>query len=383
LSRNLIIASAGAGKTHRIISEAVVHVEKGNKVLVVTYTENNQKELISRFPSSHIEGNKFVVKGLFSFLLEDIVRPYQRCVFKDRIETINFNNNGDPHKINGRTIPGRKELLDSGSLNSDYFLTKCRKKVHTTYLSKLASKIMKERCGDVLERLERIYKHIYFDEVQDLVGWDYEVLKLLSKSKYIAITCVGDFRQTIYDTSVATKGPKSSEQKLNKFRAIKFEEEHLAISRRSVQDICDYADLVHKDEGYQRTVSTEVNLPEYIKHHVGVFCVRESNVREYIQEFKPVLLRHSISSGKQYNDINIKKVNFGKAKGLGFDRTLIIPTKPYVRFILGDNCVFDSDKTEGPKNKLYVAITRARYSATFVLPDNQVEECTLPEWKKD
>ena len=156
MSRKLIIASAGAGKTHRIISEAKNHVAHGNKVLVVTYTENNQKELLSRFTSTSSEGQLFIVKGLFRFLLEDIVRPYQSCFFSDRIETINFNSNGDPHKRNGRTILGRKELLDCGNLNPDYYLTKCKKKAHTTYLAKLAFKIMKERENEVLDRIESI-----------------------------------------------------------------------------------------------------------------------------------------------------------------------------------------------------------------------------------
>jgi len=161
LSRKVVIASDGAGKTHRIISEAGDYANQGNTVLVVTYTENNQKELISRFSSLNLDNDKFVVKGLFSFLLEDVVRPYQRCAFGERIETINFNSNGDPHKRNGRTIPGRKDLLVCGSLNPDYYLTQCRKKAHTTYLSKLASKIMKLKEKEILDRLGGIYKHIY------------------------------------------------------------------------------------------------------------------------------------------------------------------------------------------------------------------------------
>ena len=382
MSRKVVIASAGAGKTHRIVSEAEDYASQGSKVLVVTYTENNQKELVSRFSSVTIDNDKFVVKGLFSFLLEDIIRPYQRCVFSERIETINFNSNGDPHKRNGRTIPGRKELLSCGSLNPDYYLTQCRKKAHTTYLSKLATKIMKLKEKEILDRLERLYKHIYFDEVQDLVGWDYEILKALGKSKSLRITCVGDFRQTIYDTSVASKGPKTSEQKLEKFNAMKFDEEHLAVSRRSVQSICDYADKIHSDEGYQKTISTVGQIPESFGDHIGIFCVSESNAIAYIDEYQPVLLRHGISSGKDFNEVNVRKINFGKSKGLGFDRALIVPTKNYIKYILGDCTVFNDDKSEESKNKLYVAITRARYSVAFILPDKDVSKCSLPEWKK-
>lgn len=382
MSRKIVIASAGAGKTHRIISEARDYANQGNKVLVITYTENNQKELISRFSSLNQNNDKFVVKGLFSFLLEDIVRPYQRCTFSERIETINFNSNGDPHKRNGRTIPGRKELLSNSSLNPDYYLTQCRRKVHTTYLSKLASKIMKLKEKEILDRLGRIYKHIYFDEVQDLVGWDYEILKSLSKSEIFSITCVGDFRQTIYDTSVASKGPKTSAQKLEKFRSMKFEEELLAVSRRSVQSICDYADKIHSDKGYKKTISTVTEIPENFSNHIGVFCVSESNAKAYIDEYKPVLLRHGISSGQAFNEVKIKKINFGKSKGLGFNRALIVPTQPYIKYILGDCTAFDDDKSEESKNKLYVAITRARYSVAFILPDNQIAKCHLDEWIK-
>jgi len=379
LTRTLIVASAGAGKTQRIISEAKFQAASGKNILVVTYTENNQKELLHRYSG---DAKFFTVKGLFSFLLEDIVRPYQRCFFSTRISTINFNSGGDPHKVNGRTIPGRKEALPDGMLNPVYYLTKCEKKAHTTYLAKLATKIMKKREKEVLARLEDIYSHIYIDEVQDLVGWDYEVLKILSKSKLMKITCVGDFRQTIYDTSSASKGPKSTKQKLEKFVSMNFDVKNLAVSRRSVKGICDFSDTIHSNEGYKKTLSLTVNLP-YHNYHTGVFCVRESYVNEYIREFSPVILRHGVNSGKRYNEMDVKKINFGKSKGLSFDRTLIIPTQAYLRFISGEKNIFSADKTEASKNKLYVASTRAKYSTAFVVPDSQVDKCLLSEWKKD
>lgn len=218
MTRELIIASAGAGKTYRIVEDAILKINSGSKVLVVTYTENNQAEIVKKFKQLGGEDrDKFHVKGLFTFLLEDIIRPYQGCIFQDRIETINFNKS-DPHKANGRTIPGRKEIQEDGSFNPIYYLTICGKKAHTTYLAKLAARVIKESNGKSIARLEEIYRHIYFDEIQDIVGWDYEVMKGLSKSIKLGITCVGDFRQTIYDTAITQKHPKTSQQKIECFR---------------------------------------------------------------------------------------------------------------------------------------------------------------------
>ena len=122
------MACAGAGKTERIIRESVEHIRSGRKVLVVTYTQNNQRELIHRFIQFNGEATiQFIVKGLYTFLLDDIVRPYQKCIFPKRIKTINFNKSGDPHKRNGRTIPGTAEKIDN-RYNPKHYLTSCHAK---------------------------------------------------------------------------------------------------------------------------------------------------------------------------------------------------------------------------------------------------------------
>ncbi|MDP8238930.1 MAG: UvrD-helicase domain-containing protein [Candidatus Hatepunaea meridiana] len=380
--RKLIIACAGAGKTHRIVEEAIQNINSGSKVLTVTYTENNQAEITKMFKQlGGVDRDKFNVKGLFTFLLEDIIRPYQCCIFKNRIENFNFNDS-DPHKDKGRTIPGRSEKNSDGSYKPIYYLTSSTNKVHTTYLAKLATKVIEESNGKPISRLGEIYSHIYFDEVQDLVGWDYEVLKALAKSSNLDITCVGDFRQTIYDSAITQKLPKTSEKKKECFSQMNFDYEHLSINRRSIQCICDIADSVHVDEGYESTKSLVEEVPERYIEHTGVFIVKESDSNRYVQIFRPTLLRHSISSGKKFNQMSIGKFNFGKSKGMGFDRVLVLPTPHYIDFLKGNKNIFDKDKTDKSKNKLYVAMTRARYSLAFVIPDKDADECNLPVWNE-
>lgn len=378
----LILASAGAGKTHRIVTESIGHIESGGKILVITYTENNQDEIANKFKQlrgrSH---NNFDVKGLFTFLLEDIIRPYQSCIFQDRIETINFNVS-DPHKANGRTIPGRKEIQDDGFYNPIYYLTSCNTKAHTTYLAKLAERVIKASKGKPIARLEEIYTHIYIDEVQDLIGWDYYVLKEIAKSSKLDLTCVGDFRQTIYDTSTAQKQPKTSQQKLDWFNnKMNFQYEPMNVSRRSIQCICDIADRVHVDEDYKRTESLVERTPTRFQQHTGVFVVRKSEAGLYIEKFNPTLLRHSVSSGKEFNQPGLIKMNFGKSKGLSFNRIIVLPTQPYLNYLMGKANPFGQGKTESSKNKLYVAMTRARYSLSFIIPDEFVDRCDLPVWE--
>lgn len=67
--------------------------------------------------------------------------------------------------------------------------------------------------------------------------------------------------------------------------------------------------------------------PEEQARHTGVYVVRESDAANYIERYSPVVLRHSVSSGKQFLRSGVERMNFGKSKGLGFGRVLVIPTK--------------------------------------------------------
>ena len=46
--RRLILASAGAGKSRLLVGEAIEKANAGSSVLLLTYTENNQKELLKK-----------------------------------------------------------------------------------------------------------------------------------------------------------------------------------------------------------------------------------------------------------------------------------------------------------------------------------------------
>jgi hypothetical protein len=56
-------------------------------------------------------------------------------------------------------------------------------------------------------------------------------------------------------------------------------------------------------------------------------------------------------------------INIGVSKGSTYERVLIFPTKPMQKYLETG----DATKLKAPE-RLYVAVTRARYSVAFVVP---------------
>ncbi|WP_163069612.1 UvrD-helicase domain-containing protein, partial [Acinetobacter baumannii] len=54
--------------------------------------------------------------------------------------------------------------------------------------------------GQVISRLADMYDEVYVDEVQDLAGYDLDLIERLLRSP-IGITLVGDTRQATYATN--------------------------------------------------------------------------------------------------------------------------------------------------------------------------------------
>ena len=382
MPNELWLAGAGSGKTHKIISDAIKVINSGGRVLVVTYTVNNQAELRARFVKLYgASSEHFVVKGLFSFYLEDLVRPYQKEIFSDRITTISFTEN-NPHLITGTTyyMKGRAEKSADGTINPLHYLTPCKTKVYSGLLAKLATLIAKQSKDAAAKRLKGIYQKVFFDEVQDLVGWDYDVIKSLNGVMADAICCVGDFRQTIYTTTFGHKSPQTPPEKIDYFvNKMKFEKHSMPHNRRSIQEICNLSDAIHTGH-YDKTISDVTTIPDELTHHSGIFIVKQSHVTAYLATFKPHVLRWSSTTGTKYLPSSVFCYTFGSCKGLGFDRILIVPTEKHLKFVGGHANVFEKEKTDESQNKLYVAITRARYSLAFIVEDKLAMNFPYPVW---
>lgn len=108
----------------------------------------------------------------------------------------------------------------------------------------------------------------------------------------------------------------------------------------------------------------------------GVWAIPESLAQRYCEFLDPVILRRSVAT----QTANASSIcNFGKAKGRTYDHVLIYPVADMASWLQDAS----TDLKPQTRSKLYVAITRARFSAGFVVADNKINELpdTLSVWK--
>jgi DNA helicase II / ATP-dependent DNA helicase PcrA len=188
-----------------------------------------------------------------------------------------------------------------------------------------------------------------------MAGYDLELLELLMKSP-IAITVVGDPRQATFVTNNAAKNKQYKGSGIVDWlskRAELCRVENRVESYRCNQEICDFADDLYPD--LVRTVSKNTE----ITGHDGIIEIKKSDVPAYAEQYAPVVLRYN----KNSDTCGLEAMNMGTSKGSTFDRVLIFPTTPMIKY-----CKTRDANQAGDRAKLYVAVTRAKYSAAFVLP---------------
>lgn len=342
-NNKLIIAAAGSGKTTHIINEALKI--KDGRILVTTYTEANEVEICKKI----IKINKCIPENItiqtwFSFLLQHGARPYQGELFdKD---------------INGLVLMNEQSARYVNEADTEKHFFTDTQKIYSDKLSKFVLRCNENSKNAVINRLSRIYTHIFIDEVQDLAGYDLEFLKLLFASK-IDTLLVGDPRQGTYSTNNASKNKKFQKSKIVYFfedssMRIERDETSLIKNHRCIASICDFSNRLFPD--LPRTTAGNTNkIPE----NAGVFLVRKRDAPYYLTKFKPAQLRYS---RKTSVDENYFVRTFGDSKGLSFDRVLIYPTTPLIKWLENNQ----ADLAPTSRAKFYVAITRARYSVGIV-----------------
>lgn len=349
-SNKIIIAAAGSGKTSKIVDDALGNLDK--RSLLVTYTNNNTNEIRNKIECKcRVIPKNLTVKPWFTFLLDDFVRPYQNLISNcERIVGIQM--------VNGQSTKYIKKN------NLAYYINK-NIEIYTDKISIFGFECNERTGGLVINRLERIYDQIYIDEIQDLAGYDLELIDALLESK-IRVTLVGDHRQVTYQTNYSKKNKQFSGDKIiNKFRYWENRNfckiDYLPNSYRCNQKICDLADSIYPDHiDFPRTKSCNTK----VTGHDGIFIVRTSKVSDYIHKYKPQILRYNRRS--KFSPFDEKGLNFGDSKGLTFDRVLIISNGRIKKF-LETGCV---EHLQGDKAKYYVGITRAKFSVAFIYDDD-------------
>lgn len=339
------LAVAGSGKTAEIV-EKIRAQPPGTTSIALTYTRQAQAEIESRLHGGLASDHETM--GWYSFLTKHIIRPYLPTLFPGIL----------PRGLCFVESEGQIPRWRAGwkrYFNDDF-------EPYSARLGLLAKMVLSAAGNAPIERLERIYDHLYIDEFQDLGGNDLEVLEVLMQSN-IDMLLVGDVRQALLDTSRSDRLHRD----YRGVRLVDWFRDQEAMNRCTIvpgdvttrfnQQIADFSDLIHDPElALPATTSTQ----HEVTGHDGVFLVDEEHLLTYFSSHSvsPTTL-WARSSARTVPDGEIQ--TFGKAKGITRDRVIILSTDPVLKLL----------KTRTPMQTksacgFYVAVTRARYSVAII-----------------
>lgn len=367
MSNIVYIAAAGSGKTTLLVNKAC-EIKSPENVLILTYTDSNENEIRQKFHK--IEGyipENVCVQTWFSFLFQFYIKPYQNYLTDDDFQ------------IKGLVITSNESLTRRFSKNQwkSYYFTKEHRALGEK-LSELALDCNEKSNGLPLNRLTNIFEHIFIDEVQDLAGYDLDLLKQLFLSNS-EIILAGDPRQTTFLTNHnGRKNKKYRDGKLLEYLQLqkelknKYEVDFKTLNKswRCCQEICDFASKVSKD--FPLTVSkNEANVP--IK---GVFLIKSEEREAFMKIYSNMIqLKWNKSTKGIIKELNY--MNFGESKGLTFEGVLIYPTNDMKEWIEDH----DKELAFATRCKFYVAVTRAKYVVGIVWDKKTCSATDIKFWE--
>ncbi|AGN88363.1 UvrD-helicase domain-containing protein [Enterobacter sp. R4-368] len=350
----VIIASAGAGKSTFVVSESLNAAKLGKRVLITTFTEACRDEIKVKIikKNGYVPSNLIVITW-FSFLIKHWIKPYQGCLFDYEIKGMllcSSKSGVKPYKVAGRPIYWGEQDFRQHYFSSDF-------KLYSDKMAKLSLRCDEKSSGKVIARLASCFDEIYVDEVQDLAGYDLEILQTLFRSS-IKITLVGDPRQATYSTVNTEKNAKYKKAAIvnffeDKTSGVTIDDKTLNENFRCFKEINDFANKLYPD------FSPSVSNVRKLSGHDGVFLLDEKLLGYYLETFHPVQLRWD---KKRRVDERYPVFTFGTSKGLTFDRVIIYPTEPMLKWFQDNN----SELTNDSRAKLYVGLTRPIKSVAIV-----------------
>ena len=352
MTHQFVHACAGSGKTQHVIdhcSQSQPNVQR----LIITLTLTGQDELEGRL-QKNIGPSALVpeVIGWYAFLINHIVRPYLPLLFPEQRVTGFIFEPGDARKslrYTGKTDP-RRYFSGTGMIYKDN-------------LEELATGLIDEAGGLVENRLSLIYDEILIDEAQDISRSGLDVIARLLHQDSVRCLLVGDSRQSLLDSSLASrKNRKADRQNLIEWYREFEKSGRLRIDEkvetyRFNQAIADFSDTIFpKRFGFSSTVSRMNDESS----HDGVFLLAKEDLDHYVAEFTPTVLRHSRSSWRDQTAYN--PITFGNSKGRTYQRVIILATGA-----IEDFCLKGIELKDKSACAFYVAVTRAQYSVAIVI----------------
>lgn len=357
----LVIAAAGSGKTTYLVRQALE--VRDQRVLITTYTESNEAEIRQKFFDfvGHVPAN-VVITTWFSLLINHGILPFQGCVFDFPVRgmllvqaqsAIRYTNNA------GKKVPWPEDDIIHHFFDS-------QGRVFSDKLSKLVIRCNSRSGGAVIDRLSRVFPHIFIDEVQDLAGYDLDIIEALARSP-VRLLMVGDPRQVTYLTHHERRHARYADGGIAEFlRAlpqklkIEIDDASLNRSHRNSAVICAISSRLFP--AFAATQACDCTPCRLVPPaHAGVFLLRKGDYAEYLATVRPMQLRDKRTSSGV--DPASPVMNFGQSKGSGFDHVVIFPTVPMQKWLSDPQAALPAQS----RAKLYVALTRARHSVAIVM----------------
>lgn len=338
--KNLIISAvAGSGKTTRIIEDCCCNMSK--KILFTTYINNNadviRKKLIDKFG---IIPPNITIQSWYSFLIENWVKPYANVAMNFEIEHI-----GGMIPTNTISNKFTKKWTKAHYFSDDF-------EIYSDKIAEFGSVVNDYTKGKNIKRLEEVYNRIYIDEVQDMNGYDLDILDDLMKSK-LEMVVVGDSMQNVYDTNPSSWRTKDSEDVLKYLRNNYLQNsdfESISRTHRCSRGICKFVnELCPEMEFEPWDDESEMFEPKII-------CGLEE-LAKYVDEIHPLILGYNIKADPGLGNY----MNFKKSKGLEAEDVVIVATKDQYDYLTKQKPI---EKTS-TKRVLYVAVTRAKHMIAF------------------
>lgn len=354
----VVVASAGSGKTTHLVNLALA-VPATERVLITTFTESNEEGIRRKFAevAGCIPANVHI-ETWFSVMLRHGIRPYQSAIIETDIRGMVLVN--QQSALRGRDKRG-KPFYWGEDAPERHYLSKDGK-VYSDKIAKLAFRLDQANEGAVLSRLSRIYRHFFIDEVQDMAGYDLDIIQLLMKSD-MAVVAVGDPRQITYRTHREARHSKYADGRIIEYFKValdkgvqcEIDETSLKVSHRNSAAICELSSELYPD----LSASEPCACCREGQGHEGLYVVGSLDVAEYLGMCSATQLRHNASvKVSEMHDV----MTFGSSKGLGFDHVLIYPTVDALEWLKDRETKF-ADQTRA---RLYVGLTRARRSVGVV-----------------
>ena len=353
MNNKLIIAAAWSGKTTYLVDKSLELQNK--KILITTFTTENETCIKEKFLEKEKQWyipENIIIQSRFSFLLQYLLKPYQSELFSELFDkTIWF--------CFSEHISAK--YFKKNDINHYFFVKNWIYKIFSDKISEFVFETNNKLHWLLIDRLSRIFNFIFIDEVQDLAWYDLEIIKLLSESN-IKLLLVWDPRQVTYHTNSSQKNIKYKNWKIEEYILdnckhwdFEIDKESLNVSHRNNQIICDFSSKIFPNEKNIKECSCESCNKKDIEHQ-WIFLVRESLVDSYCKKYHPQILR--------WQNANLWEMTLWLSKWKTFDRVLIYPTNPI------KNWLYKWTSLEFQSScKLYVWITRARYSVWFVIND--------------